>query len=573
MLKKKFSNLASSSLLLTDEQKEILLNRAKTIIIGANAGTGKTKTLASRVGKALANGVPPNRILVLTFTSEAKEVMWRYFRSIGIAYKDGSQIELHTFDEFAAKVLFNFDGYMPITISTSNALRNHVVASIKRVSDKFGSMYDGLEIATHNIAVSQFIDTQLILKASMRPHRDYDGMCNEDIAHTMDISLTHWLTFLTYERLRFGNFGVALYRGVFDATYDLASRLIESPELRASIPVYKLVICDELHDLNEAAFQILMALLSSKRTYFVGAGDKDQVIFSKLGADSQYLERRFKEYDPYLIYLPLTVTFRFGPHLALPVGEFKQKTSSSALDITTEIIQNHYQAGNYMQCAHLVVKNIFDWREKSKGQCAILIRDYHQSVYIENALMLAEIGYETVKMKKYLQREEILFMRGMIAIALNNLESVKSQDVRKAIVESLVTYGEVDFIPDIDHPEPLEFAKNEIAQDPFLLEHFFSGLILSSKSNACKRISEIVKFIQTLPQDAKADEVLNWICVKMNIDSLVRRVNVYPYEASVVSKSIEGFIDSARMYGKRLKEFSEWIGQLDDFPSKKKSFR
>src|SRR5438045_4646576 len=45
------------------------------LLIIAGAGTGKTKTLAHRVAHLIAEGVPPDRILLLTFTRRAAQEM------------------------------------------------------------------------------------------------------------------------------------------------------------------------------------------------------------------------------------------------------------------------------------------------------------------------------------------------------------------------------------------------------------------------------------------------------------------------------------------------------------------
>ena len=46
-------------------------------MIVAGAGTGKTNTLAARVSHLLGEGIPPERILLLTFTRRASEEMLR----------------------------------------------------------------------------------------------------------------------------------------------------------------------------------------------------------------------------------------------------------------------------------------------------------------------------------------------------------------------------------------------------------------------------------------------------------------------------------------------------------------
>jgi DNA helicase-2/ATP-dependent DNA helicase PcrA len=93
---------------------------------------------------------------------------------------------------------------------------------------------------------------------------------------------------------------------------------------------------------ERAAFRILDALIDRPQCYFVGAGDKDQVIHAKLGASDEYLNRRFAERYPKLQRYPLTQTWRHGPHLAYAMAEFKQKQVESGLPLRTEIRQAHY---------------------------------------------------------------------------------------------------------------------------------------------------------------------------------------------------------------------------------------
>lgn len=557
-----------NGLLPTEEQIDIQISRAKTVLIEANAGAAKTTTLALRIGEALARRLPPAEILVLVFTQEAKDVMVRRLREIGIQPSVASQVRVDTFEAFAAEILEKLEGYRPKKISSPSGLKAHVLKAIERVGSGYDGRYDGLDIATHNIAISQFLNTQLSMKATMSALKDFEGMDNEESADTIDVPLIHFLTFREYEKRRCGDFDEPEFRGPFDATYDLARRLDESPQTISAFPTFRVVLCDELHDLNEASFHILKALLIRGDSYFVGAGDKDQVIYETLGAHAQYLSYRFNEYDTKLVRLPLTATFRHGPHLALAVGKLKQKVSDSPLALKTEIKQLTYTAEDSRKCADLVARSILDWKDDfPSGTCAILLRDRHQSIHIENALMHSDIGYQSLRMQGYLQRDEILFLRGMIAIALKNLASVQSLETRKAIVEALAIFGEVNLTPN-----ELEKAKKIIADDPETLKWFFTGQLLESKSEVRHQISDVVEFVQALSPDVKADQALREICKKINLELLVKRIYVFPYEATVVARSVQGFISSATASGKSLREFSEWIGGAEaSFARKKKA--
>ena len=557
----------------TEEQTKIQLSQRKVTLIEANAGAAKTTTLALRIGEALTRGMPPEKILALTFTPEAKDVMKARLVELGMPSATTTQIHVRTFEEFAAEVLRHIEeGDLPPVV-TAQDLKWPAIEAINRVSDHYIGKVDFLDIQTHNIAISQFLECQLQLKATLSLEIDVLGMPLAEIAEQLDVPLTDYLTTLEYETIRLGNGDEILFRGPFDATYDLARNLVSFPDTRETLPPYLphygLVVCDELHDLNEASFQILSALLALDKLYFVGAGDKDQVIHSKLGADAMFLKHRFNDSFPGTVRLPLTMTYRHGPHLAYAMEAFKQKPVDSNLPLHTAILQLHYQDSGENMCADKVIDAINKWKTDKKPleACAILLRDRHQSISIENALMHAEIGYRTLGMQSYLQREEILFLRGMIAIALKNLSSVKSEAVRKAIVESLAIFGELEFTP-----KEMEYAKREISEVPENLSYFFSGQIQRSESvKARSGITDVVAYMEGLSAETSAASALHEICTRIDIKATAKRIYVHPHDAAVVAKSVDGFIAVAQQNGMNLRQFSEWIGAADAFVASKKS--
>jgi len=175
--------------------------------------------------------------------------------------------------------------------------------------------------------------------------------------------------------------------------------------------------------------------------------------------------------------------------------------------------------------------------------------------------MQADIGYRTEKMPGYLRREEILFLRGMIAIALKNLDTVKSIDVRRSIVEALAIFGEVQ----LTHKE-MEYAKRVIAQDPHILNSFFTGKLQDNNVDAQKSpITTVVEFIEAIAPDTAAAAVLSDIVSRMDLKSVTSRIYVHANEASIVAKSIAGFISMAEKMAMNLRDFSVWLGAADEF--------
>src|SRR3954463_11138085 len=66
---------------LNPEQQRAVLHEGGPLLIVAGAGSGKTRTLASRVARLIADGAEPERILLLTFSRRAaKEMLQRAAR-------------------------------------------------------------------------------------------------------------------------------------------------------------------------------------------------------------------------------------------------------------------------------------------------------------------------------------------------------------------------------------------------------------------------------------------------------------------------------------------------------------
>lgn len=671
MQKTDAARFVPKDLIPTDEQVAIQLSKNKVVIIEANAGAAKTTTLALRLGEALARKLEPENMLALVFTPEARDVLKQRLTDVGVPYATAARIQVATFDDFAAEILQKIEQRKVPSLAHSKDLKEYVIAALENVSQHYNDSYTGkddfLEIHTHNLAISQFIGVQLELKAKMALQGDFEYQDPVDVSAQLGVQLAEYLGILEYEKSRLRHDEYVEFRGPFDATYDLARQLDADPSCRALLPRYRLIICDELHDLNEASFRILLHLIDPAYSYFVGAGDKDQVIHSRLGASEEFMRSRFRRSYPASATYPLTYSYRHGPHLAYAMEAFKGKAVDSLLPLRTEISQLLYD--EQTSCADQLVKALERWKKQKLplAGCAILIRDTHQSITIENALMQAGIAYRTNEMKGYLQREEILFLRGMLALALNNFSSVTSKKIRGDIFDALVIFSEVS----LSYDETAGQSKQDVVNDSDALMWFFSArvkkggalalrdqiasvldamrvakaaksaehalgelrqllsvtsdflqaanesgaesqlaqvleevtrqvaasthylesrildtapeILLQSLSNSLQsllnylekvverdvgqRMAKVVDHVQTLEADTPAHLALRSICKLMDFQALAKRLYVHPYDASVVTKSVAGFIAAAEKMKLNLREFSEWIGQAESLNS------
>ncbi len=87
---------------LNPKQSEAVQYFAGPLLILAGAGTGKTKTLTSKIALLIASGVPPQRILAITFTNKAAQEMQQRVARL-VPYSGGMWI--HTFHALGARII------------------------------------------------------------------------------------------------------------------------------------------------------------------------------------------------------------------------------------------------------------------------------------------------------------------------------------------------------------------------------------------------------------------------------------------------------------------------------------
>jgi len=502
----------------TAEQTAIQVSKDRIVVIRANAGAAKTTTLALRIGEAIARGLEPEHILALTFTPEARDVLKRRLVEIGIPASTAARLHVTTFEQYAIDSLKQLEQREVTQIEHIKGLKPYVDEALQGVSDTYSGKVEYLVSDTSTSALSQFFHAQLELKATLRLQADLEDFSEDEVSDALGVSYPTALTIREYEQIRLRSHGDVLFRGPFDATYDLACTLGREPAMRSALPRARIILCDELHDLNEASFQLLLHLIESNYTYFIGAGDVDQIIHSRLGAREEFMFSRFNREFRFAVSYPLTHSFRHGPFLAFAAGAFKAKDADSLLPLNTEINELYYDAAG-LSCPQQVVASVERWMGSGRRaeECTILVREPHQAIDIENALMQADIPYRTLEMPRYLDREEIMFLRGMMSIALNNFENTEKTK-RGPIFDAVATFAEASIASD-------EYAQLRQAaiDEPVALVWLFSGRVDQRGSvDVRDRVSNVVDEMQRAARSQEPDLVLGTL--RQQLSSLLEFV-------------------------------------------------
>ena len=90
---------------LNNEQREAVLDFEHNLLILACAGSGKTRTITSKIAYAIENGIyKPYQILAVTFTNKAAAEMKGRVETM-LSDTDLSGLEMRTFHSFGAYLL------------------------------------------------------------------------------------------------------------------------------------------------------------------------------------------------------------------------------------------------------------------------------------------------------------------------------------------------------------------------------------------------------------------------------------------------------------------------------------
>lgn len=602
----------------TDEQTAIQTSSARHVIAMANAGAAKTTTLALRIAESVTRGVAPEHIVVLAFSAEAARVLRQRLVDIGLETRLARRVRCATFDDFARDTLRELEGGDTPFLSSPEAAAPKVraaVAELQRLNALRRAPRE-LWLPEHNAQIADFLKIAHRLKTQLvRPTLDEDETAGER-AEALDVPEGAFALYRQLEKERAGDGDGCRWRSGFDATYDLARLLTDGDAPPPPLPRYRVVIVDELQDMNPASYACLEQLLAQGNAFFTGAGDFDQVIHRWAGADVNFIRGHFGATWHNVRRLPLTRTFRHGPAMALATAAFKKKDVQSGRGHAARIEIEHYaDAGD---AAQRTVARVLDWQQRGRrlDDCAIILRSPDESIAIENALLEAGIGCRVEGLERYFLRPEILMLRGVIAFALQDYESIPGVDRRLLVLQALALWQALSW-----GERRVEDMKTAAAQ-PGLFDAVLHGWLLKPQTQAGRAAAALsgdeeeeaaqrrLKLIARLRQEGRGDDAdlllarqrraaetiaetpaqrdarlrlaatledlraapadeaahlsLERAVRTLDLGNVARRIFIDPASAEVVVRSIAGFIDAARRLGQPLRAFAQWLRDAEE---------
>lgn len=541
----------------TAEQRAIQLERHRHLIVEANAGAAKTTTLALRLAQALARGANPDHIQALTYTEAAVASLHQALERIGLPAPLRKRLRIQTFDQFCAERLATVEGPGVTRHTTPEQLKPHVLQAIDRVlsnqderhRDEFtleGSGEGSIEGLLASFARLKGT-LQLTLEAA-------DRTLTPALASELGHDYLTLRVFWAYEHIRRGGHpDRPAFRAPDDATYDLARLLLSEDALLedehpAALGLH-LVLLDEMHDTNRAMFTVLQQVLRQNPAAFIGFGDRDQVIHATAGANAGFMGELFEREVAPAQRLPLTASYRFGTALAQHAGRLASKPylSQSTHGTAVHVVRCESAKEGHWHIAQSIRESLA--ARMPASDTAILLRQPHQSVELENHLLDQGLDYRTAGFAPYLLRPEVLFVRGLIAHARDDFSAIEDEDTRVRILQALLLFSgsfvEGDGTDPDRQRQTEQQAIKDVARQPGLATHFVQNQVLR---NAPLHIRHLIEDALDVIDANATDTLMRRFVQALAPQRLAARVLVRAEDIEQVAANIRGLVQSAATF-------------------------
>lgn len=363
------------------------------LLVLAGAGTGKTKTLTTRIAHLVAIGVAADSILAVTFTNKAAaEMLERVRHQVG----DIPVMPImKTFHSLGVMILRSWHERLGLQKQFSIMDTDDQVAQMRIVMEAEGintKEWDARELVRRMSA--------LRLQSGGNLETVESGSARDDIV------VTCWRRYRTSKRTQ----GVVDFDDLIEMPVEL---LQNNPDIRSYYhKKFQYIHVDEYQDTSDNQYQLISMMLGDHKNLCV-VGDSDQTIYTWRGATMRNI-MQFQQDFPGATMVALTQNYRSTQTILDAANAVIAKNIHRIpKDLSTDvgwgakIIQ--YQAYDESDEASWVAQRIMDLQisdDISLSEVGILYRSHYQSRAIEEALIGHSIPY-SVSGVKFFDRKEV----------------------------------------------------------------------------------------------------------------------------------------------------------------------
>ncbi|HMS55772.1 MAG TPA: UvrD-helicase domain-containing protein [Fimbriimonadaceae bacterium] len=419
---------------LNPEQREAVEHDGGPLLVFAGAGSGKTRVVTYRIARLIDMGVPPQRILAVTFTNKAAREMRERIETVAGGAARG--LWMGTFHSLCAKFL-RIDG-RSIGIDNSFVIYDDAdqlslireILKAKDIDDKSiqprGLLTEISGAKEKLLSPEKYADraTGFFERIAAEVYKSYNGLLKKANALDFD-DLLYYMVRLLEERE--------------DVREKYQERFLQ-------------VLVDEYQDVNFAQYQIVN-LISAKHRNLMVVGDDDQSIYAWRGADVSLILRFEKDHRDART-VKLQQNYRSTQTILKAAHEvIKHNRGRADKEMWTEnqngtritLRMHGTEQDEAMAVVESVLADVQSGRRKYKD-FAVLYRTNAQSRVLEEAFIMMRVPHMLIGGQRFYERKEIKDMLSYLRLVLNPQDDVSIRRVLNVPTRGIgnTTLGNLD---------------------------------------------------------------------------------------------------------------------------------
>ncbi len=440
-------------------------------LVIAGAGSGKTRTLTYRVAYLLEQGIPPDRILLLTFTNKAaKEMMRRVAELLG---RDLPELWGGTFHSIGARVLRRHAellGFRPdFTIldrEDSSDLLKTCIAEAE--IDVKATRFPKADVV--NNIISMGLNTHRSVAEVVAQDYDYFAALAPQIA---DIAARYVKRKQAANVMDFDDL-LALWLKLLQDHEEVRERFQRR---------FQYILVDEYQDTNKLQSD-LIDLLGAKHKNVMVVGDDSQSIYAWRGANFRNILEFPKRYPGTKTY-KVEINYRSTPEIL--------SVANAAIAANTEQFSKQLTAakksgqkpvlvvcGDGNQQASFIAQRVLELREegRSMNEMAVLYRSHFHALELQLELTRRNIPFSITSGIRFFEQAHIKDVAAYLKLVTNPTDELSFKRLAmmlpgiggKGAEKLWVKYSSLAGRTGVPPVPPTVFSNGETGETPVLLE-------------------------------------------------------------------------------------------------------
>lgn len=534
---------------LNEKQKECVVNINGPYLIIAGPGSGKTKTLITKLAYLIANcNIDSRNILALTYTNKAAHEMKTRLKNI--INTDKLDISLGTFHSIFAKILRNEAQYIGYD-------KDYTIYEPKDSKDLIKTICNNHNINSTKNDYGYIYERISLLKNKLVFHDEYEKF-PEEVQYDIQCNLNN-LGFVYKEYVKeCRKINVMDFDDILVYTYKLFR---DNPEILEKYQnMYKYVFVDEFQDTNVIQYKIVQLLVKKHHNITV-VGDDSQSIYGFRGANVGNILNFSKDY----------------PNTKVIKLEQNYRSTKNIVDISNQIIKNNQNriaktiwTDNEEGKKTRLIRSVTDLEEAKAiangiiyenkinnipyQDIAILYRNNSQSTLLEGELSKLNIPYRIYGAMSLFQHQIIKDIVSYIKVVVNNNDNealkriinVPRRSIGKVTINRMLSLSQelnISIFEVLKHSsEFFELRMHNILKKIVNMINTFSEH--SKIKNAYEMVLEITNETQICTNIDEISDSKKQKLQKELVETFFTHVKTFVDDKENVDKSLSGFLQN-----------------------------